>query len=78
MSMIEQQSWIARAIKDLDNDNDKTMTEDQMVEKVMDLIADVPDGLINEVARELSRYAVDKQQQCQRRHEQGLCRHTSR
>jgi hypothetical protein len=66
MSMIEQQSWIARAIKDLNNDNDKTMTEDQLVEKVMDLIADVPDGLINEVARELSRYAVDKQQQNQK------------
>jgi hypothetical protein len=68
MSTIEQQSWIARAIKDLETTT--TMTEDQMVEKVMDLIADVPDGLINEVARELSRYAVDKQQNQQQQKEE--------
>ena len=68
---IEQQSWIARAIKDLDID-DESMTEDQVVEKVLDLIADVPDGLINEVARELSRYAVDKQQQQQQQKNEGV------
>jgi len=53
--------WIARAIKDL-NIDDKT-TEDQVVEKMLDLIGDIPDGLINEVAREISRYAVDKQKE---------------
>lgn len=65
MSTIEQQSWIARAIKDLETTT-TTMTEEDVVEKVIELIADVPDGLINEVARELSRYAVDKQQQYQK------------
>jgi len=55
----DTQNWIARAIKDLNIDED--MAEDDVVEKVLDLIADVPDGLIHEVAREISRYAVDKQ-----------------
>lgn len=55
------QIWIERVINDLKID-DKT-TEDQVVETMLDLIADVPDELINEVAREISRYAVDKQKQ---------------
>jgi len=58
--MNSQQMWIERAIKDLNID--ESMTEEDVVDKVLDLFADVPDGLIKEIARELSRYAVDKQQ----------------
>jgi hypothetical protein len=58
--MNSQQMWIERAIKDLNIDESMT-EEDDVVEKVIELIADVPDGLIKEIARELSRYAMNKQ-----------------
>jgi len=58
--MNSQQMWIERAIKDLNID--ESMTEEDVVDKVLDLFADVPDGLIKEIARELSRYAMNKQQ----------------
>jgi len=59
--MNSQQMWIERAIKDLNID--ESMTEEDVVDKILDLIADVPDGLIKEIARELSRYAMNKQAQ---------------
>jgi hypothetical protein len=58
--MNSQQMWIERAIKDLNID--ESMTEEDVVDKILDLFADVPDGLIKEIARELSRYALNKQQ----------------
>ena len=58
------QVWISRVIGAIDNYNmtDKT-TEDDLAAMIADLIRDTPSELINDVVREISRYAIAKRQE---------------
>ena len=65
MNTTAAQDWISRVIGTIiDNYNitDNT-TEDELAEMIADLIHDTPGELINDVVREISRYAIAKQQE---------------
>ena len=64
MNATAAQNWISRVIGAVDNYNmtDKT-TEDDLADMIADLIHDTPSELINDVVRDLSRYAIAKQQE---------------
>jgi hypothetical protein len=62
--MNASQIWISRVIGAIDNYNmtDKT-TEKDIAPMIAELIQDTPGELINDVVREISRYAIAKQQE---------------
>jgi len=64
MNAAAAQIWICRVIGAIDNYNmtDKT-TEDELAPMIADLIRETPSELINDVVREISRYAIAKQQE---------------
>ena len=58
------QIWISRVIGAIDNYNmTETTTEDDLAAMIADLIHDTPSELINDVVREISRYAIAKRQE---------------
>jgi hypothetical protein len=72
MSTVSQE-WISRVNGGLDNYNmtDST-TEEDLKELVVDLMAGIPYELIDEVAREISRYAIAKQNEYNKRRREEL------
>jgi len=58
------QVWISRVIGAIDNYimTDKT-TEDDLAPMIAELILDAPSELVNDVVRDISRYAIAKQQE---------------
>jgi len=56
------QDWISRVIGAIDNYN-MTDKDDDLAPMIADLIRDTPGELINDVMREISRYAIAKQQE---------------
>jgi len=59
------QMWITRVIGAMDNYNmtDKMTENDDLAPMIADIIRDTPSELINDVVREISRYAIAKQQE---------------
>ena len=59
------QNWICRVIGAMDNYNmtNKITDTDTLAPMIADLIRDTPGELINDVMREISRYAIAKQQE---------------
>jgi hypothetical protein len=59
------QIWISRVIGSIDNYNmtDKMTEKDDLAPMIADIIRDTPGELINDVVREISRYAIAKQQE---------------
>lgn len=72
MSTVSQE-WISRVNGGLDNYNmtDST-TEEDLKELVVDLMTGIPYELIDEVAREISRYAIAKQNEYNKRRREEL------
>lgn len=63
MSTTEAQNWIARVNGGLDNyrmNEDTTLEE--LADLIVDLLTDIPHELVPEVVREISRYALAKQE----------------
>jgi hypothetical protein len=62
MNTTAAQGWISRVIGAIDNYN-MTTENDDLAPMIADLIRDTPRELINDVMREISRYAIAKQQE---------------
>jgi hypothetical protein len=64
MNTTATQIWISRVIGAIDNYNmTETTKEDNLAPMIADLIRETPGELINDVVREISRYAIAKQQE---------------
>ena len=62
MNTTAAQDWISRVIGAIDNYN-MTTENDDLANMIADLIRDTPSELINDVMRDISRYAIVKQQE---------------